>query len=53
MAVRFRLALMLTAALGMALSHSAQAEAHGVESSLRYFDAVSYTHLTLPTSHLV
>ena len=38
MAVRFRFALMLTAALGMALTHSSQAEAHGVESSLRYLD---------------
>ena len=38
MSVRFRFALMLTAALGMALTHSSQAEAHGVESSLRYLD---------------
>ena len=38
MAAPFRLALMLTAALGSAFTHSPQAEAHGVESSLRYLD---------------
>ena len=38
MAAPFRIALMLTAAMGSAFTHSPQAEAHGVESSLRYLD---------------
>ena len=38
MAIPSRFALMATTALGLALTQPIQAEAHGVESSLRYLD---------------
>ena len=38
MAIPSRFALMATTALGLALTQPLQAEAHGVESSLRYLD---------------
>ena len=38
MAIPSRFALMATTALGLALTQPMQAEAHGVESSLRYLD---------------
>ena len=38
MAIPSRCALMATTALGLALTQPMQAEAHGVESSLRYLD---------------
>ena len=38
MAIPSRFALMVTTALGLALTQPLQAEAHGVESSLRYLD---------------
>lgn len=38
MAVRFSVALIAIATLGLSVSHSQRAEAHGVESSLRYLN---------------